>query len=168
MAERYWPGQDPMGKSFAVTSDATHPVTIVAWCRTTEWDSSMGLSSRSSIFPVAQSNSPAETLQIRSAQSAGAIVPQVRAIAQSLAPAVPVYGVRTMTEVLHGGNAYCSSKSERAGGCVGMVGLILATVVSTAVMSYAVRQRTQENWHSDRAWGPAARHSGDGWTAKAC
>jgi hypothetical protein len=36
MAERFWPGQDPLGKSFVVTSDPKHPATTWEWYRTAE------------------------------------------------------------------------------------------------------------------------------------
>jgi predicted permease len=145
MAERYWPGQDPLGKSFAVTSDLTHPATIVGVVRNSRMDHLFGAFEPIFYLSVAQSNSPAVTLQIRSKQSATAVVPQIRAIAQSLAPAVPVYGVRTMTEVLHGGNGLLFFEvGASLAAALGLLGLILATVGVYGVMSYAVRQRTQE------------------------
>jgi putative ABC transport system permease protein len=145
MAERYWPGQDSLGKSFAVTSDATHTATIVGVVRNHRMGQLYGPFEPIFYLPVAQGNLPAETLQIRSAQSAWAIVPQVRAIAQSLAPAVPVYGVRTMTEVLHGGSGLLFFEiGASLAAALGLLGLILATVGVYGVMSYAVRQRTQE------------------------
>jgi predicted permease len=145
MAERYWPGQDSLGKSFAVTSDATHTATIVGGVRNHRMGQLYGPFEPIFYLPVAQGNLPAETLQIRSAQSAWAIVPQVRAIAQSLAPAVPVYGVRTMTEVLHGGSGLLFFEiGASLAAALGLLGLILATVGVYGVMSYAVRQHTQE------------------------
>jgi putative ABC transport system permease protein len=73
------------------------------------------------------------------------MVAEVRTIAQSLAPAIPVYGVRTMTEVLHGGNGLLFFEiGASLAAALGMLGLILATVGVYGVMSYAVRQRTQE------------------------
>jgi predicted permease len=145
MAERNWPGQDPLGKSFTVTPDATRPATIVGVVQNHRMGQLYGPFEPIFYLPVAQSNSPAETLQIRSAQSAWTIVPQVRAIAQSLAPAIPVYGVRTMTEVLNGGNGLLFFEiGASLAAALGLLGLILATVGVYGVMSYAVRQRTQE------------------------
>ncbi len=145
MAERYWPGQDPLDKSFVVTSDPVHRAAVVGVVQNIRMGQLYGPFEPIFYFPVAQSNAAAETLQVRSAQSVGAIVPQVRAVAQSLAPAIPVYGVRTMTEVLHGGNGllFFEIGASLAAG-LGILGLILATVGVYGVMSYAVRQRTQE------------------------
>jgi MacB-like periplasmic core domain len=33
MAERYWPGQDPLGRSFAMAKDRGHPISIVGVVR---------------------------------------------------------------------------------------------------------------------------------------
>jgi ABC-type antimicrobial peptide transport system permease subunit len=73
------------------------------------------------------------------------MVAEVRAIAQTLAPTIPVYGVRTMNDALHGGNGllFFEVGASLAAG-LGLLGLILAIVGVYGVMSYSVRQRTQE------------------------
>jgi predicted permease len=145
MADRYWPGQDPMGKSFAVTSDPKRPATIVGVVQNVRMNQLYGPFEPTFYLPFAQSYAPAETLQIRSEQQAEAIVPQVREIAQSLAPSVPIYGIRTMTEVLHGGNGLLFFEiGASLAGALGLLGLTLAIVGVYGVMSYAVSQRTQE------------------------
>jgi ABC-type antimicrobial peptide transport system permease subunit len=145
MAERYWPGQDPVGRFFAMSSDPKRPVTIVGVVQSSRMSQLYGPFDPVFYLPVTQSYTPVETLQIRSGRSPQEILPAVREAAQSLAPAVPVYGVRTMTAALHGGNGLLLFElAASLAAVLGFLGLILATVGVYGVMSYAVRQRTQE------------------------
>jgi predicted permease len=145
MAARYWPGQDALGKSFVVTSDSKHPATIVGIVRNSRMNQPYGAFEPIFYLPAAQSYVSTQTLQIRSERSVQETVTEVRSIAQSLAPAIPVYGVRTMTEALHGGNGLLFFEvGASLAGAMGLLGLILAVVGVYGVMSYAVSQRTQE------------------------
>ena len=145
MAERYWPGQDPIGRSFALGSDREHPATIVGVVQNSRMGQLYGPFGPIFYLPIAQSYAPVETLQIRSERSLQALLPEVRTVAQSLAPAVPLYGVRTMTEALRGINGLLLFEiGASLAGALGVLGLILAVVGVYGVMSYAASQRTQE------------------------
>ena len=55
MADRYWPGQDPLGKSFTLTSDPKHPATIVGVVENSRMSQLYGPFEPVFYLPVAQS-----------------------------------------------------------------------------------------------------------------
>jgi len=145
MADRYWPGQDPLGRSFATAADPSHPVTIVGIVGNVRMNELYGPFEFVYYRPVRQSYEGVETLQIRSDRSPQELQLEVRDIARSLSPVIPIYGVRTMNEVLHGGNGLLLFElGASLAGSLGCLGLVLALVGVYGLMSYAISQRIQE------------------------
>ena len=145
MADRYWPGQDPVGRSFATAADPKHPLTIVGVVGNVRMNEISGPFELVYYRPLTQSYEGVETLQIRSDRSPQELLPEVRNIAQSLSPTIPIYGVRTMTEALHGGNGLLLFElGATLAASLGLLGLVLTLVGLYGLTSYTVSQRTQE------------------------
>jgi ABC-type antimicrobial peptide transport system permease subunit len=145
MADRYWPGQEPLGRSFANADDPTHPALIVGVVRNLRMGQLYDPYDSVYFRPITQAYAGVATLQIKSSRGSQELVPEIREIVESLSPGVPIYGVRTMTEAIHGGNGLLPFElgASLAGG-MGALGLVLALVGVYGLTSYAVSQRTQE------------------------
>ena len=145
MAERYWPGQDPLGRSFAMAEDTGHPISIVGVVKNSRMAEPYGAYEPTFYLPIAQHYLPVQTLQVRTAQAPQAMVYEIQQMVQSLVPAMPVYGVRTMTAALQGINGLLLFEvGAGLAAALGLLGLTLAIVGVYGVMSYSVSQRTQE------------------------
>jgi predicted permease len=145
MASRYWPNQDPIGKRFVRSSDSSHPVEIVGLVNNTRFDQVFGPFEAAFYVPYTQSYSSSETLQIRTAVDPAAMSGGVVDVVRSIAPTMPVSGVRTMERALRGINGLLLFEiAAGLAGALGVLGLILAVVGVYGVMSYSVSRRTSE------------------------
>ena len=145
MADRYWPGQDPVGRSFATATDPNHPLTVVGVTGNVRMNELYGPFELIFYRPITQSYAGVETLQIHSGRSPQELQSEVRNIAQSLSPTLPIYGVRRMSEVLHGGNGLLLFElGASLPATLGLLGLVLTLVGLYGLTSYTVSQRTQE------------------------
>jgi hypothetical protein len=68
MAERYWPGQDPLGRSFAMAKDRGYPISIVGVVRNSRMAGAYGAYEPTFYLPIAQHYLPVQTLQVRTTQ----------------------------------------------------------------------------------------------------
>jgi macrolide transport system ATP-binding/permease protein len=145
MADRYWPGEDPLGHSFANADDPKHPATIVGVVGNIRMGQLYDPYDSVYFRPITEAYAGVATLQIKSSRGPQELVPEIREIVESLSPGVPVYGVRTMTEAIHGGNGLLPFElGASVAASMGMLGLVLALVGVYGLTSYAVTQRTQE------------------------
>jgi hypothetical protein len=145
LAEHFWPGQDALGRQFTMSGDPRQSITIVGIARNSRMSELYGPFEPLFFVPIAQHDFSLRTLQIRTAGTTQPMGPEVLNMVQSLAPAVSVFGERTMTESLHGINGlWLFQLGAGLAATLGLLGLTLAIVGVYGVMSYAVNQRTRE------------------------
>jgi predicted permease len=139
-AERFWPGQDPLGKSVRVGRRDASVIGVVA----------TGKYRRLGEDPLAymylslrQFWQGGLTLNVRTKDDPAALAGVIRDEVGALDPDLPLTNVRTMNNAL--GVALLPARLAGAVlGIFGLLGLILACVGIYGVMSYSVAQRKRE------------------------
>ena len=144
MARRYWPDEDPIGKSVTLMSFGRTPFTVIGVAgnvRTVALESDSNPMTYTST-PFAASWNPMN-LVIRTSGDPASQVAAVRSQLASIDPNIPVYEVRTMDEIVAGTLGSRRFTMFLLAVFAG-VALLLACVGLFAVMAYLVSQRTHE------------------------
>jgi predicted permease len=147
MAKTYWPNSDPIGRQFTMMSDVQHPVEVVGIAKDSRFQGVTGPINPGFYLPFVQHYAPAslETLQVRTIAAPGAMVPELERAIQSLAPDLPVFDVRTMTQTLYSLNGLLVYQLGAAlAASLGTLGLVLAIIGVYGVVSFDASQKTHE------------------------
>jgi len=141
MADRFWPGQDPIGKRFHFFGDG--PVEVVGVARDIKYNNP-GENPQPYVYePLAQRYISGVTLVVRTGRSPGSVLPAIQREVRAMAPAMPLVGVSTVPDLLSD-----SLWLPRAGASLlalfGTLALGLASVGLYGVMSFSVTQRSRE------------------------
>ncbi|MFI5104048.1 MAG: ABC transporter permease, partial [Terriglobales bacterium] len=145
MAEKYWHGQDPLGRQFFTEDEPARPIQVIGVMKNSRNVDTYSPIEPTYFVPLAQHYFSTQTLQVRSRGVPPDFTRQVLALVDSLAPAMPVFGVRTMSQALNSLNGLFGFQlAAWLTGVLGLVGLLLAMIGVYGVMSYSVSQRTHE------------------------
>ncbi len=145
MAVRYWPKEDPIGRHFSLHDDQKHPIEIVGVVKNSKTGDLMGDLTPFFFAPLTQHYRSLTFLHVQTAGAPEAAAGTVLKNIEAVAPAAPVYGVRTMVDSLKGINGLLLFQAGAIiAGALGAIGLVLATIGVYGVVSYAAEQRTRE------------------------
>jgi len=145
MAERFWPGQDPIGKRFRMQGADTRWLEVVGVSRTGKYRYIFEDPGLYFFVPMAQQYRAQRVLHVRTAGPPEALAPAAQKEIRALNPDLPVFDVRSMEHMLEGPNGFfLLQMGALFGAGLGVLGLLLALVGIYGVVSYAAAQRTQE------------------------
>lgn len=144
-AELCWPGADAVGKRFRVWPD--QPWIEVVGVTTTARYVMLAEDPRPYLYlPVQQDYFTPHTLMVRTRGDPAALARDVRAAIQELDADLPVFGIRTMNDLMEA--SVMALMPFRLGASLaavqGIIGLLLAVMGLYAVVSHGVSRRTQE------------------------
>jgi predicted permease len=145
MANKLWPGQDPLGKRFSDTAPSGPFIEVVGVTKQGKYNDPVDTTTMFYYQPFTQNFRSFVTLQLRTAGGPEALIPVVEQQIRSLAPGLPVTDVQTMEQSLGGVNGFLLFRmGSRFTVVLGFLGLVLAVVGVYSVISYAASQKTHE------------------------
>ena len=146
MAQKFWPGRDPLGKRFRMAGDDTSWLEVVGVAPNGKFRYLFEDPGMYFFAPMAQHYRAIRALHVRTAvANPETLAPAIQKEIHALNPDLPVYDVRSMAHALDGPNGFFLLRMGALfGGALGLLGLALALVGVYGVVSYAATQRTQE------------------------
>ena len=145
--QRYWPGQDPLGRVFTVRDQERAVVGVVGDIKVRGLERS---NEPQVYMPAAQVPEDGlgglyqpKDIVIRYSGQTGTILPAVRRVVGAVDPNLPVTDVRTMIDVVAGETATRRTQL-RVVGALAAIALLLTAVGIHGLLAFTVSQRSQE------------------------
>jgi putative ABC transport system permease protein len=145
MAERMWPGQDPLGNRFSMKGPSGPFVEVVGVAKNGKYNFIAEPSLSYFFVPLAQHFVSMRSLQVRTLVPPENLITEVQKQVQALDPNMPITDLETMNQALEGVNGFLVFQRGSATAAeMGLIGLLLAMVGVYGVVSFATSLRTRE------------------------
>jgi predicted permease len=147
-AKKFWPNQDPIGRTFRMGTEPNRVLTVVGVARDAEFVLFNGGKTASFFYiPFLQHSkgNPFMVFQIRSGRDLAGLMPTVEKTVHALSPQLPIFAMQTMRQGLYTMNGLLLFEiGATLAAILGCLGLTLAVIGLFGVISYAVSRRTHE------------------------
>jgi macrolide transport system ATP-binding/permease protein len=146
-ADRYWPGQEAIGKRVVVRSfdqreGESFQVVGVSAPAKYAW---MGEVQQEFIYlPWTQNAAAEHSLVVESSGAPEALASSLRDVVRAIDPNMPIFGVRTMADLYESRGVKIANIIVGTVAAMGGMGLLLALVGLYGLVAYAVGRRTRE------------------------
>jgi predicted permease len=138
--DRYWPGQNALGKRTQVSG---RWYTVVGIAANAKYRRLVSDAAPMAFLPLAQRYQDQVMIHVRTAGSPEAMDAAVRQAVQQIDPNLPVFNTGTLEASMQMGNVFERIVATFAG-AFGLLALFLAAIGLYSVIAYTTRQRTAE------------------------
>jgi putative ABC transport system permease protein len=144
LAQRYWPGQDPIGKRFRLDNSQGPWVEIVGVAKLTKYSLIIERPREFLYLPYRQRPPQVMFLLAQSLGDPASLVTPLKEVVRSLDANLPISNTRSMEELYRMRSVDVLDVTATIIGAMGMMGLSLAIVGLYGLVAYAARRRTRE------------------------
>ena len=144
LAERYWPGKDPIGKRLRLDDKNGPWVEIVGVAKTIKYLWIAEAPTEFLYLPLSQHPQRQMTLLVESYGDPSSLTAPLREAIRSLDANQPIFNIRTMEEFYQMRAVSTPNMIIQTVGGMGIMGLVLAIVGLYGLVAYAAGRRTRE------------------------
>jgi predicted permease len=145
MAQRFWPGQDPLGQQIVVPETGPAPWQIVGIARMAKYYAVFEPPMPYFYLPQAQNPSLLRMVYVRSSRPSEEVAAFIEQTVRAIEPDLPIADLRSYTRGIAGNFGVVLFRAGAIQAtAMGVLGLILAVVGMYGLVSYRTAQRSRE------------------------